>query len=138
MVLGKCLNYIEKVGGNMTLKFNGIDMPIPKINGFKISKNKIWSRNTGRNDYGSMVGSIIAIKNKVEIEWPPLSNSEVAAIDDVVSDVDNPFVPIEYTNERGEVTTITAYFGDVTYPVYSMNAQGKMIINGVKISGIEQ
>lgn len=122
----------------MVLKFNGVAMPIPKQGGFSISKNKIWSRNAGRNDAGSMVGTIIAVKKKIEIEWPPLTTDQVHLIDSIVSDPDNPFVPVEYTDEAGNVTEITGYFGDVSYPVYSMNAAGKQIISGVKLSGIEQ
>lgn len=113
-------------------------MPTPKIEGFNISKNKIWSKNAGRNDLGDMVGTIIAIKYKVEIEWPPLTTTQIALIDDIVSDINNPYTSVKFTNERGEITEITAYFGDATYPIYGTNIYGKQIMNGVKIDGIQQ
>ena len=122
----------------MTLEFNGIAMPIPKAEGFTIGKNKIWSKNAGRNDLGTMVGTILAIKYKVEIEWPPLDTKQIELIDNIVSDINNPFTQIRFTNERGEVTEITAYFGDATYPVYGTNIYGKQIMTGVKIDGIQQ
>lgn len=122
----------------MTLEFNGIAMPVPKIGGFNISKNKIWSKNAGRNDLGVMVGTILRIVYKVEIEWPPLNTSQVALIDDIVSNIDMPYTHIKFTNERGIVTEIDAYFGDATYPVYGTNIYGKQIMNGVKIDGIQQ
>jgi len=122
----------------MTLEFNGIAMPIPKAEGFTVSKNKIWSKNAGRNDLGTMVGTILAIKTKVEIEWPPLDTKQVELIDNIVSDINKPFTQIRFTNERGEVTPITAYFGDAVYPVYGTNIYGKQIMIGVKIDGIQQ
>ena len=122
----------------MILEFNGVAMPIPKIGGFNISKNKIWSKNAGRNDLGDMVGTILAIKYKVEIEWPPLSTDQVALIDDIVSDINTPYTTVKFTNERGVVAEIMAYFGDATYPVYGTNIYGKQIMTGVKIDGVQQ
>lgn len=121
------------------LKFNGIEMPSPKSNGLTISRNKIWSKNTGRNSLGNMVGTIIAIKNSVEITWPPLTTEEIVLIDSVVSDIDNPFTTIEYLDATGNMTTITAYFSDVSYPILSTNiSDGKQIMDGVQLSGIQQ
>lgn len=123
---------------NMTiLKFNGQAMPTPKPDGFTISKNKIWSRNTGRNSLGNMVGTIIAVKTSIDITWPPLSFSQIEMIDNIVSDVNNPFVNIEYLNERGNMTQITAYFSDVSYPIKSI-INGREIIDGIQLSGIQQ
>lgn len=121
-----------------SLKFNGIDMPVPKQNGFKITKNKIWSANTKRNDNGGMVGTIIAIKRKIEIEWAVLTPEQVKRIDDVVSDASMPFTSISYRDEQGGTTEMTAYFGDPTYPIYSLNVNGKQLLTGVKVNGIEQ
>lgn len=42
-------------------------MPTPKYDGLTIGRNKIWSKNTGRNCVGDMVGTIIRIKNTIEI-----------------------------------------------------------------------
>ena len=119
------------------LKFDGVTMPTPKFNGFKISKNKIWSRNTGRNGNGDMVGTIIAVKRKIEIVWPILNARDIKAIDDIVSSV-TPYHKVEYTDESGETTVITAYFGDATYPVLGTKIYGQQLLEGVGINGIEK
>lgn len=119
------------------LKFDGVTMPTPKFNGFKISKNKIWSRNTGRNGNGDMVGTIIAVKRKIEIVWPILNARDIKAIDDIVSSV-TPYHKVEYTDECGKTTVITAYFGDATYPVLGTNIYGQQLLEGVGINGIEK
>lgn len=122
----------------MVLKFNNVDLPCPKQGGFTITKSKIWSGNMGRNDNGEMVGTIKAVKRKIEIEWPLLAPEQIQMIDNIVSNPKEPFVPIEYTDECGNTTRITGYFEDVSYPVYSLNVLGKQVMTGVKVSGIER
>lgn len=51
-------------------------MPNPVENGVKLSKNKIWSGNTGRDTNGDMTGTIKAIKTKLEIQWEVLTQAE--------------------------------------------------------------
>lgn len=120
------------------LKFDGIEMPTPKFNGFKISKNKIWSKNTGRNGNGDMVGTIIAVKRKVEITWPILEAGQISLIDNIVSNPNTPYHQVQYTDESGNVTEITAYFNDASYPILSVNLNGKQLLEGVGINGIEK
>lgn len=121
------------------LKFDGVTMPTPKFNGFKISKNKIWSKNSGRvASNAKFVGTIIAIKRKVEITWPVLEASQIAVIDNIVSNASIPYHTVQYTSESGVTTTITAYFGDAVYPILGMDINGKELLEGVGIDGIEQ
>ena len=68
----------------------GVRFPVA-YNGYTYSRNKIWSKNTGRNDYGEMVGTIVDIKDKVELQLPPLTGEQALILDNVVSDIDNPF-----------------------------------------------
>lgn len=68
----------------------GVTFPVA-YNGYTYSRNKIWSKNTGRNDYGEMVGTIVAIKDKVELQLPPLTGEQALLLDNVVSDENNPF-----------------------------------------------
>lgn len=121
-----------------TLKINGVSVPSPSANGFTVSKNKIWSRNTGRNSLGAMVGTIIAIKTSIDITWNVLSPSEVALIDSLVSDINHPFTTVEFIGADGVTTTKTVYFSDVSYPIYGTNMYGEKIITGTQLSGIEQ
>lgn len=119
------------------LKINGVKMPTPKHNGVTYSENKVWSTNTGRNMNGDMVGTIVAIKKKVEIEFPVLTPAEVELINTHVSSKNNPFVPVSITSPMGDTKTFTCYFGDLAYPIYGL-IKGKYCVNGFKLSGIEQ
>lgn len=121
----------------MVLTVDGVSMPTPKQGGLTISKNKVWSRNAGRNDNATMVGTIIAFKTKLTIEWPPLTADQSAVVDSSVSS-GTEFHSVQYTGLDGETHSMTAYWGDGTYPVYSMNANGQMILSGVKADLIEQ
>jgi len=120
------------------LKFDGVVMPTPKFNGFKVSHNKIWSKNSGRNGEGSWVGSIIAVKTKVEITWPVLDSSQISTISNIV-DSTTAFHSIDYTNEKGVTQHIdNVYFGDGIYPILGMNINGKQLLEGVGIDAIEK
>lgn len=121
------------------LWINGVEMPTPKIGGITISKNKIWSKNTGRNNQGEMVGDIIAIKRKVEIEWGILSPEHMSKIDTQVSRVDLPYITVRYLDEKGSITEIRAYTGDISYPLQSNKYGGNNLrATGVKVSLIEK
>lgn len=119
------------------LYINGVLMPTPAINGVTLSSNKIWSSNTGRTTDGTMVGTIIAIKHKMTIKWPPLTEAQAAAIESAVSNKVNPFVPVKYTDMAGNEITKTMYFGDPTYTQYSWS-DGIRYIKDVTVDGIEQ
>ena len=47
-----------------SITIGGVAMPEPKLNGLKISRNKIWSKNAGRGADGTMTGDIIGLKWK--------------------------------------------------------------------------
>lgn len=92
----------------------GVKFPVA-YNGYTYSRNKIWSKNTGRNDYGEMVGTIVDIKDKVELQLPPLTGEQALLLDNVVSDVDNPFPTAQVLFLGGTQKEMTIYTGDVTY-----------------------
>lgn len=119
------------------LYINGVLMPTPALNGVTISSNKVWSANTGRTTTGKMVGTIVCVKHKIAIKWPPLTEAQAAVIEAAVSDTDNPFVPVQYTDMAGNTVTYTMYFGDVTYTQYSWS-EGLRYIMDVAVDGIEQ
>lgn len=121
-----------------TLVFDGVTMPSPKYDGMKITKNKIWSKDTGRNDFGDMVGNILKVKRKVELTFPPLSPAQTALLDSVVSDTENSYHTMSYTDESGSTTTMTVYFNDQIYPILGTNINGKQINNGVGVNAIEK
>lgn len=124
----------------MVLKFDGINMPPPKQNGFTTGHNKIWSKNTRRNDNAEMVGTILAIKKKVEIEWAVLYGNDTSIINSVVNDVGTPYHTISYTDEEGNTDSFVGYFGDITHPMYSANVDGRgtVMITGTKVDFIQK
>ncbi len=119
------------------LKINGVVMPEILEDGYNISKNKIWSSNSGRVKSGKMVGTIIAVKRTLDITFAPLTEEQVAVIDAQVSDATKPFQRVEYWDEKGTYSTMNVYFGDVTYSTCAV-VNGKKIFKGTGISGIEQ
>lgn len=107
-------------------------------NGYKVSKNKIWSRDTGRNDNGDMVGTIVNIKTKVEITSTPMSLAHAQEIDDILSNIDRPFIDVNVLYIDGTIKTITCYTGDIEYSFYSLGVQDGIQMNGLQISFIQQ
>ena len=119
------------------LYINSQKMPTPALEGVVISREKIWSANTGRTAAGKMVGTVVAVKTTIKIKWPPLTPDQVAVIESAVSDGDNPFVPVKFTDATGVTVTKTMYFGTPTYTVYSW-ANGRQYLRDVSVTGIEQ
>ena len=50
------------------IEIDGVPMPGLKLNGLTVTKEKIWSQNTGRAANGEMVGDLIAIKIYFEMQ----------------------------------------------------------------------
>ena len=119
------------------LYINSKKMPTLALEGVVISREKIWSANTGRTAAGKMVGTVVAVKTTIKIKWPPLTPDQVAVIESAVSDGDNPFVPVKFTDATGVTVTKTMYFGTPTYTVYSW-ANGRQYLRDVSVTGIEQ
>lgn len=119
------------------LYVDGVQLPTPKLEGLTITENKLWSANTGRlESSGEMAGTIVAIKQKLEIKWPPLNMGQVLQIRNAVSSMD-PFHRLRYTDMSGEVTEMSVYFGDPSYTLYSYS-EGVQRIHDVSVSAIEK
>lgn len=119
------------------LYINGVKMPTPALEGVTITSEKVWSSDTGRSDSGLMLGTCVAVKAKIAIKWPPLTMAQVAVIEAAVSDKDNPFVPMKYTDMSGKAVTKTVYFGAPTYTQYSWS-DGLQYIKDVSVDAIER
>lgn len=119
------------------LYIDNVQMPTPALEGVTLTRNKIWSENTGRLEQsGTMAGTITAMKWKVEIKWPPLSMAQVAVIDAAVSS-QTPFHTLKFVDMAGTVREISVYFGDISYKQYSYS-EGYQLIQDVSVSAIEQ
>lgn len=116
---------------------DGDQLPTPALEGLTITPNKIWSDNTGRLECsGEMAGTIVAIKRKLEIKWPPLTLSQVALIETAVSSME-PWHTLTYTDMTGTVHTMTVYFGDPSYTIYSYSP-GLQLVKDVTVSAVEK
>ena len=119
------------------LKINGVEFPV-KYDGYTLSRNKIWSTNTGRNNAGNMVGTILAIKNKVEVELVPMTPQKAQILDNVLSDINNPFPTAKVLYLNGIEKEMTIYTGDVSYHWLSQAIGNGGLITGIKVSCIEK
>ncbi len=108
---------------NDELIIGGVTMPTLKLDGLTITKEKIWSSNTGRSASGEMIGDVVNYKYTLKCEWPPLTREQVAIIDQAVTPA---FFSVTFSNPAtNKRTTTTFYAGTPTYKVYSY-------VNGIK------
>ena len=117
------------------LIIDGITMPALKFNGLKITREKIWSSNTGRAANGETIGDIVAIKYKLHCEWPPLTRADVVILDAAVTPA---FFNVTFLDPAtNQQKTIRCYAGTPTYPVYSYY-NGVKTYAGVSVDLIEK
>lgn len=114
------------------MKIDNIDVAAPKS--LTIDRNKLWSSNAGRLDSGYFVGDLIAVKTKLNIKWPPLSQAEASQL---LTLLDRQFVSITYKSETGTDATKDFYFGDVSTGIYSW-ANGQQLVSGISCNAIER
>lgn len=67
----------------MSIKIGGVEMP--PIQKLKITREPIWSKNTGRGANGTMLGDIVAVKYKIDATFSPLSDSQASVLADATS-----------------------------------------------------
>lgn len=117
------------------LVIDGVTMPTLKKEGLTISKEKVWSSNTGRAANGDMIGDLVAIKYTLDCEWPPLSREQAAVVDAAVTPA---FFNVTFT-DPGSNSRVTKrmYAGTPTYPVYSY-VNGVKTYSGVKVTLIQK
>ena len=114
------------------MKIDNIDVATPKK--LTIDRNKLWSSNAGRLDSGYFVGDLIAIKTKLNVQWPPLTQQEASQL---LTLLDRQYVSITYKSETGINVTKDFYFGDVSTGIYSW-ANGQQLVSGISCNAIER
>lgn len=119
------------------LKINGVKVKAPKIGGITRKPEKVWSSNTGRTASTRMVGTIRGIKRTLSISWPPLTLAEEEQIEDLVSDISAPFVPVEYTKPDGSTVKVECYFGTPSFKEWDYIGGQWMCTDG-KVDAIER
>ena len=92
------------------LTVDGVELPAPAIDGVTISKEKLWSQDTGRSASGQLNGTIVAQKVTLKVKWPTLTPQEAKIIDDIAAS-GTAFHSVKYTDIAGTTYTKTMYFG---------------------------
>lgn len=116
---------------------DGVVLPTPALEGVTHAFNKMWSSNTGRLEpTGEMVGTITAIKEKLEIQWPDLTPAQANIIANVTAGAAE-WHTLGYTDQAGEDHTLIVYFGDFSYELVDNRTGGRTVRNA-KISAIEK
>lgn len=113
------------------LKVNGVAIAAPKTYEVTISD---LDGETNRNAKGDMIRDRIAVKRKIQLEWPPLTQSEISILLNAVSSV---FFTCEFIDPQHGVMTRTMYVGDRTSPAYCV-INGEVKWNGLKMNFIEK
>lgn len=114
------------------LKINGVAIATPKA--FKVTISDLDGE-TNRNAKGELIRDRIAVKRKLECEWPPLTMVEISAILQAVKDI---YFQVEYPDPMdGAVITKTFYVGDRTSPMYRNN-NGNILWEGLSMNFIEK
>ena len=117
------------------VKISNVALPKCAADGYTVTKNKLWSKNTGRTASGSMVGDIIATKYSISLKWNELTQAQVTTIENAISA--SSFFAVIFQDEKGAQKTGNFYAADMTYPV-KVQRNGATIYKGVTLEIIEQ
>ena len=81
-----------------------------------------------------MIRDRIAVKRKINLEWAPLSQSEISTLLTAVSGV---FFTVTFPDPQDGLITKTMYVGDRTSPAYQFK-NGEVKWSGLKMNFIEK
>lgn len=114
------------------LQIDGVAIASPKS--FKVSINDLDGE-SNRNAKGELIRDRVAVKRKLELEWPPLTNSQMSTL---LTKVQNVFFTVTYPDPMtGSNQTKTFYVGDRTAPMYK-NTAGNILWEGLNMNFIEK
>lgn len=113
------------------LKINGVAIATPKV--YEVTVQDLDGE-TNRNANGDMIRDRIAVKRKLNLEWQPLSQSEISTLLTAVSGV---FFTVTFTDPQLGMVTKTMYVGDRTSPAYQFK-NGEVKWSGLKMNFIEK
>ena len=113
------------------IKINGVAIATPKIYEATVSD---LDGESNRNAAGQLIRDRIAVKRKLNLEWGPLSQSEIAPILNAVSGV---FFTVTFPDPQLGMVTKTMYVGDRTSPAYQFK-NGEVKWSGLKMNFIEK
>lgn len=113
------------------IKINGVAIDTPKIYEATVSD---LDGESNRNAAGQLIRDRIAVKRKLNLEWGPLSQSEIAPILNAVSGV---FFTVTFPDPQLGIITKTMYVGDRTAPAYQYIDE-EVKWSGLKLNLIEK
>jgi hypothetical protein len=113
------------------IKINGVDIATPKSYEATVTD---LDGETNRNAAGELIRDRIAVKRKLNLEWGPLTQAEIAPILNAVSGV---FFTVTFPDPQSGMITKTMYVGDRTSPAYQY-INGEVKWQGLKMNFIEK
>jgi hypothetical protein len=114
------------------LKINGVAVATPKT--FKVTINDLDGE-SNRNARGELIRDRVAVKRKLDCEWPALNMAEISTL---LKAVQNIYFQVEYPDPmEGEYITKTFYVGDRTSPVYRVKGTD-ILWEGLSMNFIER
>lgn len=114
------------------LKINNVSITSPSV--FQVDIQDIDGE-SNRNAKGELLRDRIAVKRKLNCEWPPLTAEESSTLLNAVSGV---FFNVYYPDPMtGNFETKTMYVGDRSVPALYIK-DGKVLWKGLKMNFIEK
>lgn len=90
---------------------------MPKVKSLTVSREPIWSKNTGRAADGTMIGDIVGYKFKLQIVFALMSDADTVLLYGAIRPA---FFNVTFRNpETGQEDTKKMYANGPTSPVYS-------------------
>ena len=115
------------------LKINNVNIKAPSV--FQVDIQDIDGE-SNRNAKGKLLRDRIAVKRKLNLEWGPLKQSEIAPILNAVSGV---FFTVTFPDPELGIITKTMYVGDRTAPAYFFDKKTQEVKwQGLKMNFIEK
>lgn len=113
------------------IKINGVAIATPKT--FEVTVSDL-DGNSERNANGELIRDRLAVKRKINLEWPALTQAQSSRLLSAVSDV---FFTVEFPDPQLGVISRTMYVGDRTTPAYSC-INGVVKWSGLKMNFVER
>lgn len=115
------------------LKINGVSIATPST--FKVTINDLDGE-SNRNAKGELLRDRVAVKRKLDCEWPPLTMSQISSLLKAVQSV---FFSVDYPDPmEGATITKTFYVGDRTAPVFQKKSDGTIVWENLNMNFIEK
>jgi hypothetical protein len=113
------------------LKINGVAIAAPSVYEMTIQD---LDGESNRNANGDLIRDRIAVKRKLNLEWPPLDQREISTLLNAVSSV---FFTVTFPDPQLGMITKTMYVGDRTAPAY-VYINGEVKWSSLKMNFIEK